>query len=264
MAPTNERGRRGGHRSGTVWGGGQHRNANTNAGISRNSTDAARDGTRARYVHRRRARSDRAPTGPRLINRMTYGDGRGRGRSGTSRPVPQRGRFHQKIDGRAEGGQEGTDGVTEGDEGADLAVNEETEMDIDNDSVNDAHSFASAAVNNTSFSQPSSTLLYSQATQVRPSTPTFTVSPPILPNLKLRHNTTNSSNRIRLINEPLTPDQDQKRPVNTYRGRDPIKKIVQNKKLQAIFAGKQMPKERGVYKGERMELRLSSGGKVLK
>jgi hypothetical protein len=252
MAPTNERGRRGGHRSGTASGGGQHRNANTNAGLNRNSTDTARGGTRARYVHHRRARSDRAPTGRRLINRMTYGDGRRRGRGGISTPVPQRGRFHRANEACVEGGQDRMDSVTEGDEGADMAANEEIEMDIDNDSDN-AHSFANAAVNNTSFSQPSSTLFYdSQPTQLQTPTPTFTVSLPILPNLNPCHHITNSSNRIRLINEPLTPDKDQKRPVNTYRGRDPIKKIVQNKKLQAIFAGKKVPNERGVYKGERM------------
>jgi hypothetical protein len=54
-----------------------------------------------------------------------------------------------------------------------------------------------------------------------------------------------------------------KRPVNTYRGKDPIKKVVQNKKLQAIFADRGVPKERRKWKEERMELRMGVS-KVMK
>ncbi|KAH7068718.1 hypothetical protein FB567DRAFT_457109, partial [Paraphoma chrysanthemicola] len=52
--------------------------------------------------------------------------------------------------------------------------------------------------------------------------------------------------------DPVTP----KRPVNTYRGKDPIKKIVQNKKLQAILGDKPIPGVRKKHRDERVELRM--------
>ncbi|KAF2036560.1 hypothetical protein EK21DRAFT_51425 [Setomelanomma holmii] len=71
---------------------------------------------------------------------------------------------------------------------------------------------------------------------------------------------------IRMVNLPVdksgqdSPDGGKsKRPVNTYRGKDPIKKIVQNKKLQAILADRPVPGERRKMKEERVELRLGAG-----
>jgi hypothetical protein len=47
-----------------------------------------------------------------------------------------------------------------------------------------------------------------------------------------------------------------KRPINNYRGKDPIKRLVQNKKLQAILADKPVPRERRKPKDDRMALRM--------
>lgn len=44
--------------------------------------------------------------------------------------------------------------------------------------------------------------------------------------------------------------------MNTYRGKDPIKRLVQNKKLQAILGDKPVPKERKKPMDERVELRM--------
>jgi hypothetical protein len=64
---------------------------------------------------------------------------------------------------------------------------------------------------------------------------------------------------IRMVNVPVTPPSaEPKRPVITYRGKDSIKQLVSNKKLQAIFAGKPLPKEPRVFAEERMELRMSA------
>lgn len=72
---------------------------------------------------------------------------------------------------------------------------------------------------------------------------------------------------IRMINEVVSPEPEaqvlvsssavdspskstakasdaEKHPANTYKGNDPIKKRVQNKKLQLILAGRPMPKPR--------------------
>ncbi|KAJ4324484.1 hypothetical protein N0V94_001224 [Neodidymelliopsis sp. IMI 364377] len=46
-----------------------------------------------------------------------------------------------------------------------------------------------------------------------------------------------------------------KRPVNTYRGNDPLKRLVQNKKLRALLADKKMPGPR--KKPDRMVLKCA-------
>jgi hypothetical protein len=67
---------------------------------------------------------------------------------------------------------------------------------------------------------------------------------------------------IHMINEllPRDPLPPPKRPINTYRGKDPIKRLCQNKKLQAILAGKPIPKERQKVAGDRMMLRMGVNG----
>lgn len=49
-------------------------------------------------------------------------------------------------------------------------------------------------------------------------------------------------------------------PVNKYRGKDKIKKLVQNVKLRAIFAGRPVPRERQVSKEQRPQLTMRMGG----
>jgi hypothetical protein len=48
--------------------------------------------------------------------------------------------------------------------------------------------------------------------------------------------------------------KESSRPQNTYRGKDPIKRLVQNKKLRAILAGRKVPVERARMR--EMELRM--------
>ena len=47
------------------------------------------------------------------------------------------------------------------------------------------------------------------------------------------------------------------RPVNTYRGKDPIKRLVRNEKLQRILAGQGLPKPR--KRADRMDLKCAGG-----
>ncbi|KAF1941325.1 hypothetical protein EJ02DRAFT_455262 [Clathrospora elynae] len=75
-----------------------------------------------------------------------------------------------------------------------------------------------------------------------------------------------SAQPIRMFNRPLdTPDDDNDddelkcapaRPINTYRGKNEIKLMVQNPNLRAIFAGKPYPKERKKASGEKPVLRM--------
>jgi len=55
--------------------------------------------------------------------------------------------------------------------------------------------------------------------------------------------------------EPVTPP---KRPVYNYRGKDPIKRLISNPKLQAVLAGKSIPAERKKHKDDRMDLRMGA------
>jgi hypothetical protein len=87
------------------------------------------------------------------------------------------------------------------------------------------------------------------------------ISPPPPPSL---HRPTHQSPSapIRMMKEPLPkdPPSPPKRPINTYRGKDPIKRLCQNKKLQAILADKPIPKERQKVAGDRMMLRMGVNG----
>lgn len=117
---------------------------------------------------------------------------------------------------------------------------------------------------NKTFAQASSLFISSQPTQ-----PTNIPLPlsPVSPFPPRRIRTAHSSLPTRVLNQPLTdtriPTQTSKRPINTYRGTDTIKKLAQNKKLQAVLAGKAMPKERKRAVEERVELRLG-GNTVMK
>jgi hypothetical protein len=66
-----------------------------------------------------------------------------------------------------------------------------------------------------------------------------------------------------LGNQPLNQGNEaSKRPVNTYQGKDPIKKRVQNKRLQALLADKPIPKEAKPPKEGRMVVRMGVHGDV--
>jgi hypothetical protein len=89
-------------------------------------------------------------------------------------------------------------------------------------------------------------------------------SPPPPPPPPSLHRPTHQSPSapIRMMKEPLPkdPPSPPKRPINTYRGKDPIKRLCQNKKLQAILADKPIPKERQKVAGDRMMLRMGVNG----
>jgi hypothetical protein len=227
--PTHPRAaRRGGTGSGRP-----HRNANTNAGVNRHPS-APRNALRGRGTHRRHGRNDHAPAAapvrPTLASRMTYGDARDRG--GTApRPRPQSAvRLQDRIT------------TDRGD--ADRSVinqqilhrahgrNDATARPVVRENNNDNNNDIVASGPHATASPQASAL--------------FVGSQPALPLAP-----------IRMLNRP-TPDANaaHKRPVNTYRGKDPIKRLVTNKKLQAILGDKPLPKERKKAVGDRMQLRM--------
>ena len=135
--------------------------------------------------------------------------------------------------------------------------------------IDDFDFFNDTRVSNpTNFSQASALFCGSQPTQAPaasvplcPPSDQEELLPPSGPVLTARPH----SRTIRMFNEPMNQPANHvpgdepttpKRPVNTYRGKDPIKKIVQNKKLQAIFADKPIPGMRKKHPDERVELRM--------
>ncbi|KAH7083378.1 hypothetical protein BKA63DRAFT_152029 [Paraphoma chrysanthemicola] len=289
MAPTNKHsGHRGGSHSAPRRGR-TYRNANTNAGIN-GSSSTTRNGNLARESRQRRLRSDRArppttaSTGPSLASRIAYGDGRGRGRPAiaTSRPRTPRGQLQDHFTYASDGGGGG---------GGHAALHAQMERrvqgEIDGtglddiepgtDDIDHFNFFKDSPANtNNTFRQVSALLCGSQLTQAtsfqEPLSPVIEVDedgellfPPSGPVLAASY----ESRPISLINrtpdrptnrpadhassdDPVTP----KRPINTYRGKDAIKKIVQNKKLQAILGDKPIPGERKKHRDERVELRM--------
>jgi hypothetical protein len=236
-------------RRGGIGSGRPHRNANTNAGVNRHPS-APRNALRGRGTHRRQGRNDHAPVAapvrPTLASRMTYGDARDRGGAAPRpRPRPQsavrlqdrittdhgasgRSVINQQILHRAHGRNDAT---------ARPVVHENN--DYDNDIV------ASGPQTN---ANPQASALFAgfqsnNALHPLAPRPPSTPSPAPVP--------------IRMLNRP-TPDANAavKRPVNTYRGKDPIKRLVTNKKLQAILGDKPLPKERKKAVGDRMQLRM--------
>lgn len=81
-------------------------------------------------------------------------------------------------------------------------------------------------------------------------------APPFTPSPRRRSRAATSTTPIRMFNQPSATTEVSKRPANTYKGKDPVKKLVTNDKLRAILSDKPMPKERRVYSTERVELRL--------
>lgn len=278
MAPTNEHSARRRGTSVNTRRGRPYRNANTNAGVSRDYSSAPRDVHRRRDAHRRPARNPRpqapanAPTGPRssLASRMTFDNGRDPAPSSygdSYRPRPQRvrPRLQDRVtDDRVYGGgAEATQGAHAHNVTATAVNDEYPEFDEFDKLV-----FATPETRNdtSSFRQASPLFCGSQPTQATdvplppsPVLPPTTFFPPLRSVLPAT-----SSRPIRMFSAPVGGNNEAeaevpatpKRPVNTYRGKDPIKKRVQNKKLQALLSDKPIPKERRKFHEERMELRV--------
>jgi hypothetical protein len=222
-----------------------HRNAYTNAGVNRHQAPRTGRGT-----HRRRGGNEYAPVAvpvrPTFASRMTYGDVRGRGgrpqyvgrlqdqmtsdhgESGRSQQVNQRAQVQGRIDTRGPMGRP----ALHGDD-----INDDINDDIPTQ-VSETSSYSSLFCE----SQPDDMSPPPPPAPHRPA-----LGPPPAP--------------IRMVNDPHPKEiVAPKRPINKYRGKDPIKRLCQNKKLQAILADKPIPRERQKVAGDRMMLRMGVNG----
>ncbi|KAI8935528.1 hypothetical protein NX059_008098 [Plenodomus lindquistii] len=208
------------------------------------------------YQHAARARPPRG--------RIRGGQGRGGGR----------GAFAFDCGGPVQGlGMGGMDGHIS-------LTNDDSKEDNDNDNDNSDWEL-DLGVNSPNATRHSSLFLSSQPTQspqsfqsapAHPSTATSSPNFPTVPTIPTTYNPNDipvcpgtSTTAIRLLNQPVsTVPQSNYQFVspralnngNTYRGKDTIKKMCQNKKLAAILGGKPLPKERGVCKEEKMDLKM--------
>lgn len=254
------------------------RNAHTGAGVNANRLTASGDGSRARDTRRARDRHDRVgdryvptygvpPRGPRA-DRLTVAEELLRSRVahdrvGATQPLPQQGRggrpqerIHNTDD---DGG--GNQGVPRGRPINNTAPRLSAPMAIRSNGM--TQSTTNPATNNVNSSisnQESALFCGSQPTQI-PNIPQMPITPRPPTHPPVRPATTITP--IRMLNRPIEPKQpiDPKlpkptRPVNTYRGKDPIKKLVTNPKLRAILAGRAPPKQR--KKPDRPDLRMGA------
>ncbi|KAF2130365.1 hypothetical protein P153DRAFT_356146 [Dothidotthia symphoricarpi CBS 119687] len=282
MAPFYTRGahRNTGHRTAAGGATGARIQANTGAGIDaarRRDRDRDRARERVREVQRRRQRDGRRDRPPpptptrRLVDRMTGGeygatqDNASRTRltdsvaardrqlhvdhGGTDPPRPQQvGSLQYRFTGAKPHGFTLEDGAharkTVHAQHKDSNIN----IDITNNHINYTTSPSTPLF---CSSQPTQLAISPQPPKIPskvPSCPSFSLPLPSKPPAP-----------IRLFNKPLTslPTTTTKRPVNPYRGKDPVKRLVQNPKLRAIFAGKPLPRERKKAPLDRMELRMA-------
>lgn len=285
MAPRNNNTprARGGHR--TERGGTERRihKAYTGAGAHTNRSNAGRDDrrfrdTNRRYYPHRRARDRSGPTRNALLSgpradlttngeyfHLNQGDA---SRDSAAKPHPQHGRFGRLLGslGHDEdgGGASSNPQVGTHDQGVavrlafgggDDDMNAETDTRATNMSDH-------AEVDSTE--QPAHFNSRQLTDGCTPSTHTPS-APSASSTLRAAASPATTPCQIRELNAPtfgvgrsLLDSIKPKRPVNTYRGKDPIKRLVSNKKLQAIFAGRGFPKERKKYSGERPDLRMGT------
>jgi hypothetical protein len=277
MAPRDEQfDRRGGI-------GDSHRNGNacTNAGVNRHRPPDARGARRARVPRHRPSHTEssrapaNAPTGPSLASRITYDRGRsGFHRGVRPRPRPQHGlRLQDRItrpdvtigtgrntqttnlpvDHRAQGPHRIIAPADEPSSGSGTNLGTDTGVKYPPPIY--------APVDNSNNLSQNSIFAGSQPTQVT-GTPD-PLSPPIW-----LAKPAQTARPIRMFNEPVAQEAvyakgegqptTPKRPVYNYRGKDPIKRLVSNPKLQAVLAGKSIPPERKKHKDDRMDLRMGA------
>ncbi|KAH8730838.1 hypothetical protein GQ44DRAFT_756163 [Phaeosphaeriaceae sp. PMI808] len=250
-----------------------NRNANTNAGVNQNRTAVTRGSTRGRDTYRQGFRNERlsqalasdlpqASSQSRPADRITSSNDQGLGltRDGvTLRPCLRP--FQRLQDRITETATDHDTGVFEATPRQQIYSRAEGQNFRINPTPNSNPNSPLAKLpdNNNSRFQ-SSTLFVSPEpglTQSTESSPPFapTGSPP-------RIRTAVSAQPIRMLNQPIA-EKKPKRPVKTFRGKDPIKKRVQNKKLQAIFSDKPIPKARKKAPDERPVLRMG-GNTILK
>ncbi|CAO2655611.1 Nn.00g044140.m01.CDS01 [Neocucurbitaria sp. VM-36] len=214
------------------------------------------------------------PPAPSLVHRMTFDNNWYRARNSTTRgravrSHAQRGPAARLHDLRIRHGENDGGGrsispgqqVSNGARGqsARMASNRDhdDEMDLD-DIAQSTTDFATTTTTTTATDQGSSLFYGSQPTQVanianipatplpRPSTSAATAPRVATP-------------RIRMVNRPVPPGKAvSKRPINKYRGKDPIKKLVQNPKLRAIFADLPLPRARKKALADRPDLRMGA------
>lgn len=259
---------RGGHRTGRSEGEHHHRNANTGAGIVRSSgRDAAarnRYGYRAGYGGGRGQRAHNPNPRPRLVERMTIGDERypkqdtaGHECSGTARP--QRGRARETQDRDAGSGSAASRGLQGSSHPLGLAARITTTGHEDED----IEHFPDSTERSSLFCSPQPTR------PARPTQPTQPTQLPSIPQVRLPPIPTtfptgrpvfipSNTGPVRIVNQPQYIKHPA-RPVNSYRGKDTVKKMVQNARLRALLSDKPMPRERKKCVLDRPALRLGMG-----
>lgn len=255
------------------------------------------DSYRPRGTHRRPGRSQRSqgpaegvPNGPRasLASRITADGSRddvasAHGDNNSSHP--QRRRAVQdlstidEINAVAPGRHTGLGGLNRQVTHEALAqVMAATAKKIENDGMDDIDKLLFApphATNPENFCQGSAIFCGSQSTQQAaelplPPSPTSPLLPPstFYPPLRSVRPAT-SQRAIRMFSAPVgaTPEVEHeaeaksppapKRPANTYRGKDPIKQICQNKKVQRILSGMTPLAPRKKFHLERPDLKIA-------
>ncbi|KAH9864420.1 hypothetical protein J1614_010354 [Plenodomus biglobosus] len=216
-----------------------------------------------------------APQPLRLVDRMTGADGRpvagaggeqhfsrGHGRAGRTRPGRGRGQGAQGREDQAQSDANARSAASPGPVGSQVFGNSNSAAAADdNDDMDDDHDDGDHDEDWGLVVDPSNALPPQPSLSPLATTPALDSS---LPNPSTILAT--SPPPIRMFDQPISPQPDYQfvnpapvvppRPENTYRGNDPIKRMVQNPKLRAILAGKPMPKERRPSKSERMVLRM--------
>lgn len=277
MAPRDERFDR------RVGMGDSHRNGNgTNAGVNRHRPLDTRGARRARALHCRPAHTEttrapaNAPTGPSLASRITYDRGRlGFHRGNAPRPRPQHGRRLQNRITRPDA----TTGTGRDTPTTNLQVNHRAQGPDSGIAPADGPSSDNGTNLVTDTGVRYSPFIHSlvDCSNNLSQGPIFASSQPIQvadtpdplsPPIRLSE-PAQTAHPIRMFNEPVVqeavdvkgkdePVTPLKRPVYNYHGKDPIKRLVSNPKLQAVLAGKSIPAERKKYRDDRMDLRMGA------
>jgi hypothetical protein len=228
------------------------RYAHTGAGVnaSRPSAVGGRGGPRPRNP---------APPGGRLVDRMTVDDDqrrRTRPQDHRHRPRPQQGgrpRLQDRITYGNDGG-----GVASPRQGQGLAARMTRDANVNgNGARTNSHAHGPASFTNTGPAFHASEL-----SQVLPDSQRrlFPVTAPGRFAIFAR---AQAANPIRMTNVPVSqiPNSNAeptspKRPINTYRGPDMIKRMFTNPTLRAVLAGKRVPTARRKSREEKPMLRM--------
>jgi hypothetical protein len=228
------------------------RYAHTGAGVNacRPSAAGGRCGPRPRNP---------APPGGRLVDRVTVDDDqrrRTRAQDHRHRPRPQQGGRPRLQDHITYGNDGGS--VASPRQGHGLAARMTRDADVNgNGARTNSQIYGSA-----SFPNNGTAFHASQLSQVLPDSQR-SLFPVTAPGRFAIFARAQAAKPIRMTNVPISqvPNSNAeptspKRPINTYRGPDTIKRMVQNPTLRAVLAGKRVPTERRKSGEEKPMLRM--------